>query len=375
AAYQDRGFYAMRPGSLVKARGETEVAVVSEGQRLPIQNWTLFLALGYEAPRIVELDPQRIDELAFPRGPVISSTVIQACSGKLEESQADFQTANDAGMLSDVGIANDASIADFAFADQRVLPDLETKPISDFASWADLQNSAPDFATSADLKMKPDLIQAEICNGIDDNGNGLIDEPFSCAFGTASACQTVCGSMGTRECQLPFCEWGLCRVPFENCQNGIDDDCDGKTDCADPDCAGTANCLPPVIRYEFRVLDSAGWQAAEPFRLRDEWWMPVVCLNTGTQNMETVVNGWRRCDQRPALSPFVGSFFSLAHPTWGDAGNLGTIGNTPARCTATAGVEWRILNMRTNQLIYQGGANGLPCASIGTQDRHALPPY
>jgi hypothetical protein len=32
----------------------------------------------------------------------------------------------------------------------------------------------------------------------------------------------------------------------ENCFNGIDDDCDGHTDCDDPDCTTIAVCVPPV---------------------------------------------------------------------------------------------------------------------------------
>jgi hypothetical protein len=37
-------------------------------------------------------------------------------------------------------------------------------------------------------------------------------------------------------------------VGAESCFNGIDDDCDGLTDCADPDCTPTALCVPSVAQ-------------------------------------------------------------------------------------------------------------------------------
>ncbi len=131
--------------------------------------------------------------------------------------------------------------------------------------------------------------------------------------------------------------------------------------------------FPPSVRYEFRVLDGAGWQASEPFRLRDKWWTPVTCANTGSSALQFMGDGWRRCDQVAPLSPFIGSFFSLAHPNWGDQGNLGTVGNSPQHCTPTAGVEWRITNLSNGQLMYAGSSGGLPCVTIGDQDRHQLP--
>jgi hypothetical protein len=47
----------------------------------------------------------------------------------------------------------------------------------------------------------------------------------------------------------------------ENCTNGIDDNCDGKIDCADPQCAAYA-CVPPVPAGWTGPV--AWWQAANP---------------------------------------------------------------------------------------------------------------
>jgi hypothetical protein len=63
---------------------------------------------------------------------------------------------------------------------------------------------------------------AEICdNGVDDNGNGLIDcDESSC--------------VQAQVCQMP--------ANLENCGNGVDDDFNGLIDCADPACIGVAAC-------------------------------------------------------------------------------------------------------------------------------------
>src|SRR5262249_47340005 len=69
---------------------------------------------------------------------------------------------------------------------------------------------------------------AETCNGVDDNCNGTADEGFGCAAGSAVACTTSCGSMGTAPCS-PTCTPGACSPPAETC-DGRDDDCDGMVD-------------------------------------------------------------------------------------------------------------------------------------------------
>ena len=90
--------------------------------------------------------------------------------------------------------------------------------------------------------------QPELCDGVDNNGNGIIDEGFECKLGTTNICQTTCGSIGMVTCTAN-CSWSACQPPVENCFNGIDDDCDGKIDCADPDCANFPSCIcdPPKI--------------------------------------------------------------------------------------------------------------------------------
>ncbi|MDY0002969.1 MAG: hypothetical protein RBU30_16840 [Polyangia bacterium] len=69
---------------------------------------------------------------------------------------------------------------------------------------------------------------SETCNGIDDNCNGVCDDGFACCRGSTEACTTSCGSQSTRTCSTS-CAWGSCQVPAEIC-NGVDDDCDGIAD-------------------------------------------------------------------------------------------------------------------------------------------------
>lgn len=68
---------------------------------------------------------------------------------------------------------------------------------------------------------------AEVCNGVDDNCNGAVDETFTCELGTTRSCTNSCGT-GIEEC-VSGCTWsGVCTIP-EVC-NGVDDDCDQAID-------------------------------------------------------------------------------------------------------------------------------------------------
>ncbi|MFA5936002.1 MAG: hypothetical protein WC787_04080 [Patescibacteria group bacterium] len=76
----DQGFRLLRDGTLVKAEGQSEVSVVSEERRLPIANWSTFLALGYDAEDIVTIPVDTIDLVAGPRGPLITSELVGLCA-------------------------------------------------------------------------------------------------------------------------------------------------------------------------------------------------------------------------------------------------------------------------------------------------------
>ncbi len=99
---------------------------------------------------------------------------------------------------------------------------------------------------------------SELCNGIDDDCNGTCDEGFACCLGATLPCTTSCNSAGAQTCQ-GACAWGACTPPPEIC-NGADDDCDGLCDDGFPCCegnsvdcttscgtAGTRTCMPGCV--------------------------------------------------------------------------------------------------------------------------------
>ncbi|MBJ93440.1 MAG: hypothetical protein CMP23_03095 [Rickettsiales bacterium] len=111
-------------------------------------------------------------------------------------------------------------------------------------------------------------------NSIDDDGDGAVDcDDAECTFEPAcdSGGGDCCTANGTPGCSDepgedcvcaadPYCcnnLWdsicantyqvtcgGVC-TGVEDCSNGLDDDFDGLTDCADDDCVGAPNCGPP----------------------------------------------------------------------------------------------------------------------------------
>ncbi len=70
----------------------------------------------------------------------------------------------------------------------------------------------------------------EVCNGLDDDCDGLPDEEFMCSAGAVEACMVVtlgCTALGTQVCNAD-CTPGAC-VVVETCDRR-DDDCDGNVD-------------------------------------------------------------------------------------------------------------------------------------------------
>jgi len=128
---------------------------------------------------------------------------------------------------------------------------------------------------------------AEVCNGVDDDCDTLVDEGFSCAVGATGSCMTACGSTGTRTCSAS-CSWGACVPPAEIC-NGVDDDCDTFVDEGFTCPAGSSgSCTTGCGSTGSRTCSaSCSWGACVP---------PVEICNGVDDNCDAVCdNGFTCC--------------------------------------------------------------------------------
>jgi hypothetical protein len=177
---------------------------------------------------------------------------------------------------------------------------------------------------------------AEICNGIDDDCNGTVDEGCACAPGATRACfggpagaetkgickagVQTCGSTG----QWGACEGQVLPQASDPC-NGVDDDCDGVVDQA---CECTPNATracytgPPNTRAVGDCKDGIATCVAESASVRK--WGP--CANEVLPTPSVVVATGQVNPSTPDLTED-GAGYALA---WADGQNFrGADANLP----------------------------------------------
>lgn len=150
------------------------------------------------------------------------------------------------------------------------LPGTEGPPGS--ASCSDGVDNDCDRVT--DLDDLDSCRQDEICDGVDNDGNGEIDETFENLGEFCSAGVGACAVEGVYVCsadrQSTICSASAATGSPEGpegitCQDGIDNDCDGMIDEEDPSCASldlVATCSLPYLRGR-PGSDCTGWHVIQ----------------------------------------------------------------------------------------------------------------
>jgi hypothetical protein len=148
---------------------------------------------------------------------------------------------------------------------------------------------------------------AEVCDGLDNDGDGQADEDFSCRQGHEETCTQFDSCQGTRTCRED-CTWGDCGNPawecdapghFSTCQAGA---CEGQQEClpgcslgeCQPDCpTGHECCDGGCVDVQ---VDVANCGACGRTCDDGECWHGGCCI-------ESVRNGSEICDDQHFTVP------------------------------------------------------------------------
>jgi len=112
--------------------------------------------------------------------------------------------------------------------------------------------------TGTECSATPGAASAEVCDGLDNDCDGTPDNmaPRSCGLTDVGVC-----TYGVETCDMG--SWTGCTAILpgtEICDSGLDEDCDGYTDCDDADCAEDPNCIIPdehcIQILSIKVLNS-----------------------------------------------------------------------------------------------------------------------
>jgi hypothetical protein len=238
------------------------------------------------------------------------------------------------------------------------------------------EENPPDDPDNPDNPNPVNPGEEELCgDGLDSDGDGEVDEKCGCTVGSAQPCYAGpeftrnignCKD-GVQQCmgEMEFMVWGPCEdqtLPGEEicdgldndcdgdvdevcppsecyphefdtetiCDNGIDDECDGLTDCADPDCV--CGCVPVPENCTNGIDDDCDglvdcWDFTDCIYMYGQ---PENCENGVDDNCDFMVD----CDDTATCC------YSPTCATTGGCGNICCVPGTERYCDAPYSCNW-----------------------------------
>lgn len=225
------GYAHIRDGALVREESHSAVYTINEGVALPILNWDVFVALGFERRPVFVVPDGHLDEAVVAVGSCPSSS---SCIDweRTRQCGGDFDVSD----LADGGIGGGDHPGDHDDDGGPGSPDFgddDNGPGSpDFGDDDDSVSCDQDPDGDAVWNCEDNCPLAHNPDQGDIDGDGLGDSCDNDIDGDGVANASDCA---------PFnASIGVC--PESDCDDGGDNDRDGDVDCDDSDCDDVAPC-------------------------------------------------------------------------------------------------------------------------------------
>lgn len=236
----------LRDGSLVKEAGKSDVYAVADGIAWPIISWDAFLAFGYKQANIQTLPANSLGKLALAVSEhLIDASFIHRCMASIGNFCLD-----------------PVCLASVGGGEGVVAPD---EPAPDAGAGGNAGAGGTGNVGGSGGSNPPDaggcVPAPEICDGKDNDCDGVADNGFTLDYDTANcgACGVSCSRPNASQyCVGGQCGWYGCKPGFENKNGNWDDGCEAAAcvpepelcDGKDNDCDGQVDeenaCPPPA---------------------------------------------------------------------------------------------------------------------------------